>query len=96
MLVDFVMAVFNVFNDGSLVRAINSSFLMGVLFGVSLAWVFLKSRYKIRGENTVFSSDDSSTCGEVSCMTAVVFYSKSALCFGRILITVYCVSAVQM
>lgn len=90
------MSFFNVFNDQSLVRAMNSSFLMGVLGGVSLAWFFLKIRYKIHGGNTVFSSENSSTCGEVSCMIAVVSSSKSALCFGRILITNYCVSALQM
>lgn len=70
-----------IFNSGILFRAINSSFLYGFLGGISIAWFFLKNRFRIHGENTVFSPENSSTCVEVGCMAAVVFSSKSAFVF---------------
>jgi hypothetical protein len=85
-----------VFNWGILFPAVNSSLVYGFFGGISIAWFFLKSRFRIHGGNTVLSPENFSTCGEVGCMAAVVFSSKSALYFERILITDYCVSAPRL
>lgn len=53
-----------VFNLGILSQVINSSFLYGFLGGISVAWVFLKSRLRIHGENTVLSPECAPTCFE--------------------------------
>jgi hypothetical protein len=60
------------FNFVVLPHLLNPSFLYGLVGGFSIAWLFLKSRFKMHRENTVLSPEYSSTCGEVGCRSMIV------------------------
>jgi hypothetical protein len=55
---DFKMGIFS--------DALNCAFLYGFFGGISIAWLFFKSRSKILAKDAAFCSDNSSVCGEVS------------------------------
>jgi hypothetical protein len=63
---------------GLLSYVTNSTFLSGVVCGVSVAWLLLKNQSKIVSKKTEFSLEDSTTFGEVSCFRTVVFYKEKA------------------
>jgi hypothetical protein len=71
-------------NLGFLSHVINSTFISGLVCGVSIAWLFLKIRSKVLPENSEFSPKVTSTFSEVSCFR--MFCMKRAFCYLRLTI----------
>jgi hypothetical protein len=66
------------FNLGILSHALNCTFLSGFVGGISIAWLFFKSRSKILAKNAALCPENSSTCGEVSWIKRTMFPREKA------------------
>lgn len=73
----YVMAYFDL---GIFSHVLSCTFLSGFLGGISVAWLFFKSRSTGHVNNAAFSPENSSVCGEVSSLEGLCFVGRSVLC----------------